>query len=401
MLALFAAPCVACGDIPAGPDAGGQAPGSDAGQDIPCDPSTAFVRAEGGELRLCDEVFRFGGSNNYYMHYGSEAMIDDVIDRATQMDLRVLRVWGFLDGENDKGVDMQPALGVYAESGFRRLDYTVMRASEAGIRLVIPLVNNWDDFGGMNQYVRWVDSASEHDDFYRDEEIRAAYKAYVAHVLGRVNSYTGVAYRDDPTIMTWELANEPRCQSDPTGATLLAWADEMSAHIRSLDDHHLIALGDEGFFRRSDAAGWLDDGSQGVDWDAVVRLPTIDYGTFHMYPDHWGWDDAAGTGLMWIQQHLDAARDAGKPVVLEEFGVSAAGPHDRDTAYRLWTDAVADGGATGSSFWLLTGIDHDGTLYPDYDGFRVEVPSSTADILAAHARTMSGEPAMHLLLRAD
>ena len=30
---------------------------------------------------------------------------------------------------------------------------------------VIALVNNWDDYGGMNQYVAWA-GASEHDDFY-------------------------------------------------------------------------------------------------------------------------------------------------------------------------------------------------------------------------------------------
>jgi hypothetical protein len=32
-----------------------------------------------------------------------------------------------------------------------------------------------------------------------------------------------VAYRDDPTIFGWELINEPRCPSDPSGETLKVW----------------------------------------------------------------------------------------------------------------------------------------------------------------------------------
>ncbi|MDI5787504.1 cellulase family glycosylhydrolase [Bacillus licheniformis] len=66
-------------------------------------------------------------------------------------------------------------------------------------------------------------------------------------MLNRVNTYNGVKYKDDPAIMAWELANEPRVQSDRTGNTLVEWADEMSEFIKSIDQNHLVAVGDEGF----------------------------------------------------------------------------------------------------------------------------------------------------------
>ena len=39
-------------------------------------------------------------------------------------------------------------------------------------------------------------------------------------VLTRVNTLTNLMYKDDPTILAWELINEPRCLSDPSGDTL-------------------------------------------------------------------------------------------------------------------------------------------------------------------------------------
>ncbi|WVZ83719.1 hypothetical protein U9M48_030839 [Paspalum notatum var. saurae] len=41
-------------------------------------------------------------------------------------------------------------------------------------------------------------------------------------VLTRINTITNDAYMDDPTILAWELINEPRCHSDPSGNTLQA-----------------------------------------------------------------------------------------------------------------------------------------------------------------------------------
>jgi hypothetical protein len=49
--------------------------------------------------------------------------------------------------------------------------------------------------------------------FFTDPSCRAMYRAHVAALAGRRNSVTGSLYRDDPTIMAWDLVNEPRCES--------------------------------------------------------------------------------------------------------------------------------------------------------------------------------------------
>jgi mannan endo-1,4-beta-mannosidase len=274
--------------------------------------------------------------------------------------------------------------------GLQQLDYMLARANEAGIRLIMVLTNNWPDFGGMDQYVAWH-GLQYHDQFYTDPAIRQDYKDWVATLVNRVNSITGVPYRDDPAIFSWELANEPRCvnASLPTSGTctqqtLIDWADEMSTYVTSIDPNHMVSVGDEGFLDWGRGEDWPYNGADGVDHEALTALPNVDFGTFHLYPDHWGRDPAWGT--QWIEDHLTAAAGYGKPVVLEEFGYRDQAA--RDGTYQAWTEAVRTGGGDGWNFWILTGIQDDGQLYPDYDGFRVALPSSTATVLADAAEAI-------------
>ncbi len=311
-------------------------------------------------------------------------MVDAVFDDMKAMNLKVIRIWGFHDGAPQENSVLQSSPGVYEESGFQKLDYAIYKAGQEGIKLVIPLVNNWDDFGGMNQYVKWF-KAGSHDAFYTDPRIQHAYNNYVRYVLERTNTYTGVQYKDDPAIMTWELANEPRVQSDPTGHILVNWADEMSTWIKSLDRHHLVAAGDEGFFRIPGHEDWFYRGGEGVDWDRLTALSHIDYGTYHLYPDHW--NKSAAWGVKWIEDHITRGKTIGKPVVLEEFGYQHQSA--RPDVFQSWLSAVERLGGAGSQFWILTSIQDDDSLYPDYDGFRIIKGSREAALISEHAKRMN------------
>lgn len=44
--------------------------------------------------------------------------------------------------------------------------------------------------------------------------------AWMQAVITRVNSITGKMYKNDATIFAWELMNEPRCTTSPSGTHL-------------------------------------------------------------------------------------------------------------------------------------------------------------------------------------
>jgi mannan endo-1,4-beta-mannosidase len=368
-----------------------------------------FVRRAGPELRLNGKLFRYAGANNYYPMYKSQAMVDYLLGTAAANGYNVMRIWGSLEIGNQDGSTSVDGIkeGVYFQygdgskpayndgpDGLRRLDYVVYRAGQLGIRLVIPFVNNWNAFGGMDQYVRWR-GGQYHDQFYTDPTIRSWYKSWIGHLLNRTNVYTGVRYKDDPTIMIWELANEPRClsagaypRSDAcTTATITAWADDVSRFIKSIDPHHLVGTGDEGFYCIPGAADWTENCGEGVDTLALTRLPHIDVMSLHLYPDHWSKDPAWGTE--WIARHTRDARALRKPAILGEFGLQDK--RIRNPVYKAWTDTVYANGGSGASFWILSDKQDDGSLYPDFDGFTVYCPSPVCTTLSNFARMMAGQ----------
>ncbi|MFL6142308.1 MAG: cellulase family glycosylhydrolase [Labedaea sp.] len=372
-------------------------------------PGSGFVTRQGKDLRLEGRQFRFAGSNNYYLMYKSRLMVDDVFADAAAAGFTVLRTWGFLDIGNQDGSNSVrgKADGIYFQywdgdspayndgpDGLQKLDYVLASARAHGIRLIIPLTNNWNDFGGMDQYVRWA-GGSFHDDFYTNPVIRGWYQDWISHVLNRVNSLTGVTYRDDPTVMAWELGNEPRCLSSGayprsptcTPATLTGWADAVSRHLKSVDRNHLVGVGDEGFFCDNPAdPDWTRNCGEGVDTLAFTRLPSVDLMSLHLYPDGWG-KDLPWT-YDWIRRHVREADQIGKPVLWGEFGwLNKA---TRNTVYRTWTEIFDQAGGDGWLYWILSGVQDDGTLYPDFDGFTVYCPTPVCTTLANASAELTG-----------
>jgi mannan endo-1,4-beta-mannosidase len=367
-----------------------------------------FVQRDGPGLVLNGKDFRFAGTNNYYPMYKSQFMVDDLFSTAAAQGFTVFRMWGSLDIGNQDGTNSinGKSDGIYFQywngsapayndgaDGLQKLDYAIYRAGQDGLKVVIPFVNNWNAFGGMDQYVRWA-NGQYHDQFYTDPTIRQWYKNWISHLLNRTNTYSGIQYKNDPTIMTWELGNEPRClsagaypqSSSCNTRTLTSWADEMSTFVKHIDHNHLVSVGDEGFYcTNPSSTDFTTNCSQGVDTLAFGRLRNVDVLSYHLYPELWGKDNA--WGVDWIKSHTSQAKRIGKPVMLGEFGITNQSV--RNPVYKQWTDTVFNFGGAGALYWLLSGKQDTGILYPDYDGLTVYCPSPECITLANFARQMA------------
>ena len=119
-----------------------------------------------------------------------------------------------------------------------------------------------------------------HNDFFTNPATKSLFKDFVSTIITRTNTITGRKYADDPTMMAWDLINEPVCKDCPSGeqvlrggrlggwavcgaqpsprsaaaaaaGTIAAWVREMAAFVKSLDSNHLLTVGEEGFYSGS------------------------------------------------------------------------------------------------------------------------------------------------------
>ncbi len=355
--------------------------------------TTSFVVRSADTLRVGTQPFYFLGANAYYLLEQAArqdtATVKALFATANSLRMTVVRTWGFFDSSdslNPAVIQYRP--GVFNEDGLRALDFVVYQAKLHNVRLLIPLVNSWDDYGGMNQYARWRSQTTAsgslrerfspsdqtnvinggngrsyrfatnalfgHDDFYSDVTIKSWFKNYIATIINRMNVFTGIRYRDEPMILGWELANEPR-SSDRSTRLIHTWASEIASYIKSIDQNHLVGTGEEGFDASPGTYSsnlynnqhWLFDGSAGVSFASNSSIPSIDFGSCHLYPESWGLGSSAGNA--WIRDHIRIARGLRKPLIVGEFGVTQS----KEATYESWLTTALLDGAAGAIVWQI------------------------------------------------
>jgi len=302
-----------------------------------------LVTTQATQFWLNGEPFFAGGVNCYFLAYCSDESRRAAMANAKAMGASVIRAWAFLAVE-----DFRPGRVAFqyfengriqvndGPDGLHRLDALIQAAEDLQLRLILPLMNYWGDFGGAPAYVKWLaPGASPVSEFYRCPAVRSAYRDWVRAILTRRNTVTGRLYADEPAIMAWELMNEARCERE----LLIEWVGEMAAFAKGLDSNHLLGLGDE-------AAG-------------AMEVPEIDFGTFHFYPEAWG--KHPSFGKRWIRKHRRVAAALSKPVIFEEFGTK----ENRDYWYGQWMNEIRESRTAGALVWMLGHNARDTSGYVD------------------------------------
>ncbi|KOM39296.1 hypothetical protein LR48_Vigan03g267800 [Vigna angularis] len=298
----------------------------------------------------------------------TSSKVTTVFQEASKHGLNLARTWAFNDG-GYKALQTSP--GIYDENVFRALDAVISEAGKYGIRLILSLVDNWKAGGGKNQYVQWAkqrgQSVRTEDDFFSNPLTKQFYKNHVKTVLTRKNTVTGLLYKDDPTIFSWELMNEPR-SLDLSGKQVQDWVKEMAAYLKSIDNNHLLQVGLEGFYGNSiPQRKQFNPGYEGgSDFISNNLVPEIDYATIHLYPQWMSRFNQSRQDVFierWVSMHIqDAQNVLRKPILLAEFGLNSRirgyTVAQRDRLYAKlynWTyfSASHKGPCAGAAFWQL------------------------------------------------
>ncbi|MBV9828401.1 MAG: cellulase family glycosylhydrolase [Alphaproteobacteria bacterium] len=343
------------------------------------DASVQFVRTAGDGFVLAGKPFFVAGVNNHYLTFGTEQEVRRVLDDAVQLHANVIRVFlqpviGSLDGRvpsvwnwqspassSDLGVNgtyllywdrksSQMAINEGA-SGMHKVDFLVDECRKRNIKLIIALLDFWAYTGGAQQMRAWYKSVDRNRFFFEDPRTRSDYRRWAHYVVNRANSLNGRHYKDDPTIMAWELMNEANIEP---ASLKTGWVSEMSSYLKSEDSNHLVASGGAGVNDRL----------------ADMRIPTVDFGTWHGYPLFYGLTVQQFNKL--IDQSCNIAANLQKPVLLEEFGYARSNSDQAD-AYQQWLDKLqSNKDCAGWLVWRLVSYQQDGK-YPldEHDQFDI------------------------------
>jgi mannan endo-1,4-beta-mannosidase len=370
-------------------------------------PPSPFVKVNGTHFELDGKPYYFLGANFWEgMNLASQGPGGDRLRLIRELDcmkslgINNLRILAGSEGPDTEPwratPTMQPSPGVYNKDMLDGLDFLLSEMGKRKMYAVVVLNNFWQWSGGMAQYLQWNGAGNipypppqpggswdliqkYTAQFYSNKNAVKQGNDFITMIVSRKNSYSGLDYKNDPAIMSWQLGNEPRGNSNTVDFNL--WIDSTAALIKSLDPNHLVSTGCEG------ETPWPE--GSGLDFIKNHDGKNIDYTTVHIWVQNWGWYDPAkgekelteakNKMLMYFNDHIQKSLKLGKPMVVEEFGLArdkgsfdpASSTSAKDNYYstlfeQIYSAAKSGTPVAGANFWAWSG---EGRPQKPYGGY--------------------------------
>jgi hypothetical protein len=244
-----------------------------------------FVIAKEGKLYLKGKRFQFLSFNtpnihileNPYLRRTNEFEQRDTVATLSQMGGSVIRPYTFsipLGLEKDRHIIVTRNYGTpevelqLNEQLMLDYDKMLQLAREYNLKVIVPFIDHWQWWGGITAFAKLYGET----DFY-SETVTTGFHKFIAAVVNRNNTFTGIPYKNDPTILGWETGNELHSINDQ--AKYSTWTVTTAKLLKDLDGNHLVIDGTFGKF------GWSE---------TVLKSPFIDVLTNHYYPDAKVWE---------------------------------------------------------------------------------------------------------------
>jgi len=354
----------------------------------------SLITVKGTQFIKDGKPYSYVGANYWYgallgsEKYGDRKRLVRELDLMKVNGIDNLRVLvGAEGGTYDYTVTpaLQTAQGKYDEALLDGLDFFMSEMGKRGMYAVLYLNNNWEWSGGMSQYLEWNGKGTipnpnlkgntwpqfmEYTSkFHECEPCKTGFEQHIKFILGRKNAYSKKKYTEDPAIMSWQVANEPRVFTKENEKAFTNWLNNVVDLIDSLDKNHLISTGSEG------KAGSNDDLAT---FERTHQNKNIDYLTMHIWPKNWGWfkaeeekstlQVALTNAGKYIDEHIAVAKKMNRPIVIEEFGLPRthegllpdASVESRNTFYESFFKRLAEShknkeALAGVNFWGFGG----------------------------------------------
>lgn len=301
----------------------------------------SWVKATMNSLIKDDKPFKFVGASavNLVFYDDWDLDIDKAIQTAKENNISVLRF--YIDLGWGKNEDFDRIFDI---------------ASRYGVYIILALTDCCcsGDYANLKKY---FEVHAPFCNITNKQSIRA-FKKLIKQIIERKNSINGRIYRDDPTILAWEIANELEywrfAESDVYG-----WVSDISTYIKGLDKNHLVTIGisTNNFDLSEDSSLYK-----------IFNVATLDFFSFHYYPDSNNLDLNKDI----LQRKEDIYKiefitkkflSLHKPVIISEFGFSnsmdlnlkiRSNENTVDSynlAFKKYMDTAFSAGASGVMFW--------------------------------------------------